>query len=136
LVQRVAIIMFRHHALVLQGSELSYLSAVSRREAGHLVRAGRRKLEIAHSEPPEVSCVSEVEERLSAQRSLQRLQALFESMPAPTRDTWLCHVIDGNPCSVVAATLHVPLGTVKSRLRKAWSAVLECCQIRHPQVRA
>jgi DNA-directed RNA polymerase specialized sigma24 family protein len=59
-------------------------------------------------------------------RALQRLRTLLDTMPRPMREVWLSHVVEGEPCSAVAATLQVPIGTVKSRLRRAWSAVLEC----------
>lgn len=126
LVQRVAFTMYRRHAAVEYGAEVGYLSEVTRREAGHLLRAARRKLERSDFELPELSCDSNAEEHLLMHRALQRLRALLETMPRPMRDVWLSHVVEGEPCSVVAATLHVPLGTVKSRLRRAWSAVLEC----------
>jgi RNA polymerase sigma-70 factor (ECF subfamily) len=125
LMQRVVVTLFRRSEAVHRGCEHGFLSRVTRREARHMLRSYRRRAEVCEDAIPQLGAHSQAEEYVHRQRELRRLRLLFAGVPEPMRDVWLRHVIDGTPCHEVATVMNLPLGTVKSRLRRVWKKVLD-----------
>ncbi|HET9960362.1 MAG TPA: sigma-70 family RNA polymerase sigma factor [Polyangiaceae bacterium] len=126
LVQRVVLTMFRKAELVQTGSERAFLSEVTRREARHILRSGRRHAALCSAQLAELGsaghCPEEPSSRLDDSR---RLQLALAEISAPLLEVWIRHVLDGASCQAVASELGLPLGTVKSRLRRVWARVFE-----------
>lgn len=55
--------------------------------------------------------------------ALDTLERAFERLPAPERSILVLHHLEHQPLAEIAATLHVPVGTVKSRLHAARHAL-------------
>jgi len=129
LMQRVAVTLFRRRDAVLSGCEQGFLARVARREARHLLRSYRRRAEVGDFELASLAASPRAEEYLQGQRELRRLRVLFAGVAKPLRDVWLQHVLGGAPCHEVAALMGLPVGTVKSRVRRVWAKVLESSEL-------
>jgi RNA polymerase sigma-70 factor, ECF subfamily len=129
LMQRVAVTLFRRREAVLTGCEQGFLAQVARREAQHLLRGYRRRAEVADFELASLAAPPRAEEYLQQQRELRRLRVLFAGVAKPLRDAWLQHVLGGAPCHEVAALMGLPVGTVKSRVRRVWAKVFDSYEL-------
>lgn len=59
------------------------------------------------------------EQQVVAQRAVERVQAALEALNEDQRLLVLLHLVDGYSLPELAATLDVPIGTLKSRLHRA-----------------
>ncbi|HEY8943178.1 MAG TPA: sigma-70 family RNA polymerase sigma factor [Polyangiaceae bacterium] len=125
LVQRVVVTVFRRHAIVAPGSEREFLAQVTRFEARHMLRSYRRRRETRADELSAIPANSAVDEQVCRQLQVHRLALRLAEMAEPMRAVWISHVLDGASCHQVAAAMSLPLGTVKSRLRRAWASLRE-----------
>ena len=64
------------------------------------------------------------EERLLQQRTVARVRAVLEQLPADFREVIVLREIEGLSYKEIAAVLHVPIGTVMSRLARARERLL------------
>ena len=64
------------------------------------------------------------EERLLQQRTVARVRAVLEELPPDFREVIVLREIEGLSYKEIAAVLHVPIGTVMSRLARARERLL------------
>lgn len=64
------------------------------------------------------------EERLLQQRTVARVRAVLEQLPPDFREVIVLREIEGLSYKEIAAVLHVPIGTVMSRLARARERLL------------
>ncbi len=83
-------------------------------------RLRRHRPEIADTDPDTLIALEDSVDEITAQRELAEAVAdLLPALPAPFRD--VLDLVDGRGLSYAeaAATLHIPIGTVMSRLHRA-----------------
>lgn len=125
LMQRVVLIMFAKYWQVESGCERGYLAQVARREARHLCRTYQRRAETLGETCAEFAAAMQPDECVASKRLVERLLTLMDNVPERVREVWVSHVVDGESCQDVADATGVPLGTVKSRLRRGWQSVTD-----------
>lgn len=125
LMQRVVLIMFAKHWQVESGCERGYLAQVTRHEARHLCRTYQRRAETFGETCDVLAAAAQPDDCVATKRLVERLLTLMDNVPAPVREVWVSHVVDGESCQDVADATGVPLGTVKSRLRRGWQSVTD-----------
>ncbi len=127
LMQRVALTMFLRRESIRCGAERAFLSQVARLEAGHMLRGRRRRRETELAPAHPLATAPQAEDDVARRRTLRQIADFFATASAGLRDVWLAHVLDGQSCHSVAKSFGLPLGTVKSRLRRSregvWRAV-------------
>lgn len=120
LAQRVFLTTWRKLRWIEPGAEPAFLDAVVRREAGHVRRSYRRRGEVeldATTEPcPEHL---EPEQVVACKAVLGALAAFIQEQGEAEFQVWKLHVLEGCSCEDIAGRLGWPLGTVKTRLRRA-----------------
>jgi DNA-directed RNA polymerase specialized sigma24 family protein len=90
-----------------------------------MLRSYRRRREARREELSPIAANSPVDEQVFRQLQAQRVASILAQMAEPMRAVWISHVLDGASCHQVAATMNLPLGTVKSRLRRVWARLRE-----------
>jgi RNA polymerase sigma factor (sigma-70 family) len=125
--QRVWLTVARCLANVRAGSERAFLWTVARREAGHELRSYRRRCEVACSTLDELSAPAlAAEEGLHRQQRLAQACALLQQLDVSLRVVLLLCELEDASSREVACWLQIPVGTAKSRLRRARAA---CAQL-------
>jgi RNA polymerase sigma-70 factor, ECF subfamily len=118
--QRVWLTLSRYMDKLQPGSERAFLFAVARREAGHTRRSYRRRAEVTRADFDEfVSSALAGEELVHRRQLLERAQAVLQEMEHDLRVVLVLAEVDEASAREVAARLDIPIGTVKSRLRRA-----------------
>jgi RNA polymerase sigma-70 factor (ECF subfamily) len=112
--QRIWLTVSRCLENVNAGSERAFLWTVARREAGHARRAYRRRAEVTLAEFDDFAAAA-----LHRARQLQRSRAVLQQLDASLRVVLLLVELEGASARDVARRLGIPIGTVKSRLRRA-----------------
>jgi len=107
-----------------RGSMRSWLAVLTHRRAVDWVRAesARRRRELGPSGQVAVSAEDsaiEAEDGMLAERLAARLRTAVEALPAAQRELVRMVYFEGRRVSDIAATLGVPEGTAKTRLRSA-----------------
>lgn len=128
LMQRVVLIMFLRRESIRPGAERAFLSQVTRLEAGHMLRSRRRWRETELEPSLPVTTPAQAEDDVARRRVLRSVANFVATASDGLREVFLAHVIDGQSCHAVAASFGLPVGTVKSRLRRsreAFARVLE-----------
>lgn len=121
--QRVFLTLARRLARVRPGAEEAFLYAIALREAGHQRRTYRRRREIG-GELTEPSAPCEVRPDGLALRKEAHAAALaiLAAMDESLRTVFVLSELQQASLREVAACLRIPLGTAKSRLRRARDA--------------
>jgi RNA polymerase sigma-70 factor, ECF subfamily len=102
------------------GSELPFLLAVARRQAGHVRRSYRRRSEVAQAEFDEfVATAPAIDDWVCRRQQWELARAAMQEMDDSLRAVLLLFEVDDVSAKDVAALLDIPVGTVKSRLRRA-----------------
>jgi RNA polymerase sigma-70 factor (ECF subfamily) len=102
------------------GSELGFLLAVARREAGHVRRTHRRRCEVAQPEFDEfVASAPAIDDWVCRRQEWELARAAMQEMDDSLRAVLLLVEVDDASMKDAAALLDIPVGTVKSRLRRA-----------------
>jgi RNA polymerase sigma-70 factor (ECF subfamily) len=109
---------------------MPYLMRVTRHRAIDRLRARRRRRQLlsaaaAASEPPVVSPSEPDEAGRPGYRVHAQVHAALEELPSDEQAVVQLAYFGGLSQSEVAATLGIPLGTVKSRLRRAFGRLRE-----------
>jgi RNA polymerase sigma-70 factor, ECF subfamily len=72
------------------------------------------------------------EERLLRQHTVRRVRAALEQLPVDFREVLVLREIEGLSYKEIAAVLHVPLGTVMSRLARARERLTAVLRLERP----
>lgn len=111
---------FRSAEPWLLGIASNLVSRYRRDEAMHL--AALRQLAGRADELP----VEDPDERLDAWRRRAALVGALSRLRREDRDTFLLHVLGELSYEDVARTLHIPVGTVRSRMHRSRKVLREC----------
>jgi RNA polymerase sigma-70 factor, ECF subfamily len=125
LTQRALLTYWKKSDRVLPGREGAFVQAILLREMARAKRTyARRREAVDHENAPQSSGAPRLDEALHQRRLLGRLDAIFERMPVTHRRVFALHALEGLTCEEIAARENLPLGTVKTRVRSARSALL------------
>jgi RNA polymerase sigma-70 factor, ECF subfamily len=118
--QRVFLTAARKLSSIQPDAERSFLFAVARREAGHLRRSHRRRGEVSQEAILDKSTGTlRPDELAGRQQALAFVSAALEQMEEDLRMVFLLCDVEELSSSEAAEALGIPVGTVKSRLRRA-----------------
>jgi RNA polymerase sigma-70 factor (ECF subfamily) len=120
IVQRVFLIALAKIHLICSGSERSFLTTITAREAGHLRRTYGRRAEVDdRALDPRSSGATRLDEKLHQRRILEHATEVLEEMDVELSSAWLMYELQGLSCQEIARAQSVPVGTAKTRLRRA-----------------
>jgi RNA polymerase sigma-70 factor (ECF subfamily) len=122
--QRVFLTAANRIADIAVGSERAFLYTVALREAGHVRRSYRRSretLEDLHEEPAPASL--QQDELVARKRAHALARAVLHVLDEDCRRAFTLCELEGRTTSEVARELGAPLGTIKTRLRRARSTL-------------
>ena len=119
-VQRVFITVYAKVDCIELGAERAFVVAVARRVVSHVRRTYARRAEVGDTAlAPRSSGATRLDERLHYKRRLADADRALDQMPQDLSSAWRMYELGGLSCSQIANRLDVPLGTVKTRLRRA-----------------
>jgi RNA polymerase sigma-70 factor (ECF subfamily) len=119
-VQRVFLTAFAKIHAIRPGAERSFLSALVESEASHLRRSYRRRGEVdpdGHAEP--ACSTPRPDESAHWRRVLSGIADSMSALRPELRSALLLFELEGLSCEQIGRLQDVPLGTAKSRLRRA-----------------
>lgn len=120
LTQRVFYIAYLKLDLIEEGSERAFLQRIAFYELGHLWRLARRRSEVGDEGVEAATTESTRQDELvSRRRAFASAQNALEHMASELGDVFRLHDFEGRTSQDIAKSLELPLGTVKTRLRKA-----------------
>ena len=123
--QRVFLTVARKLSEIQPGRERAFFSAIAAREASHVRRTYQRR-----RESPDTGIDTEMAESVRPDRLAVRkarastLKRLLGTMQSDLRHVLLLVELEGHALSEAAEALQIPLGTCKSRLRRARTDLL------------
>ncbi len=110
-----------------RGTPRAWLTTLTRYRALDVVRRAGR--EISTWDPPDAADESpDAVARLVASAEGRALQHCLSALDAPRRRMIRLAFIDGRTHAEIAATLDMPLGTVKSTIRRGLAALKRCLE--------
>lgn len=124
--QRVFLVASRKLDQMPRDKERSYLCAIALREASHERRTYRRRREV-----PEWNCLPSLvtyvgpDELLQRRQAQERAQAVLARLADELRSVFVLFEHDGHTAREIGERLELPVGTVKTRLRRARSLVAQ-----------
>jgi RNA polymerase sigma-70 factor (ECF subfamily) len=127
--QRVWLTALRWSTRLQPGRERAFLFTVARREAGHTRRTYRRRAEVSDVDIHALQSGSlPADEVLTQVQRAQQVEGALAAMDGDLRDIFVALASGKATSSDLAHRLGIPLGTVKSRWRRARRvlAALEC----------
>jgi RNA polymerase sigma-70 factor (ECF subfamily) len=118
--QRVFLTAARKLSDIEPGAERSFLFAVAQREAGHLRRSHRRRGEVGQEAILDKSTGTlRPDELAGRQQALAFVSSVLEQMDEDLRVVFLLCDVEEMSSIEAAEAIGIPVGTVKSRLRRA-----------------
>lgn len=118
--QRVWLTALRWSTRLQPGSERAFLLQVARREAGHARRTYRRRAEVGGIELDALqSGAPSADEIVMRQQRRRQLNDMLAAMDGDLHDIFMALASGESTISDVARRLGIPVGTVKSRWRRA-----------------
>ncbi len=118
--QRVFLTVARKLSDIQVGAERSFLFAVARREAGHLRRSHRRRGEVGQEAILDKSTGALRPDDLAGRKqALAFVSSVLEQMDEDLRMVFLLCEVEELSSVEASEALGIPMGTVKSRLRRA-----------------
>jgi RNA polymerase sigma-70 factor, ECF subfamily len=110
---------------IRHGAERSFLMALARREAGHVRRSYRRRPPAGDTDVDTLAAGHVFgDEALERRRLVQEAEALLADLEQELRSVlWLGDVVEASAIEI-AEQLEIPVGTAKSRLRRARAEAL------------
>jgi RNA polymerase sigma-70 factor (ECF subfamily) len=122
-IQRVFLTASRKLDEIRPGAERAFLYAVASREAGHLRRTHRRRGEVGQEALLDRSTGAlRPDELVGRRQALAQVSSVIEQMDDELRAVFLLCEVEELSSSEAAEALDIPVGTVKSRLRRAREA--------------
>jgi RNA polymerase sigma-70 factor, ECF subfamily len=118
--QKVFLVAHRRLDDIALGNERSFLLQTSLRVAAEFRRSHKRRREDYEEDLPAVADTAPGPEELTDRRRARAmLDRVLEAMPMDLRQVFMLFDIEELTTAEVASVLHVPRGTVASRLRRA-----------------
>lgn len=125
--QRVWLTALRWSSRLQPGRERAFLFAVARREAGHARRSYRRRAEVGDIEPDALQSEQpDAHELLTRRERARQAQAVLQAMESELRELFVALESGEATAAEVARAQHIPLGTAKSRWRRAREECSRC----------
>lgn len=119
-VQRVFIIFAKRLEEVQPGSEKSFLLQTALRIAFRSRRTAARRREVATDQLPELVDDHSTPEEMFQRRQMRKtVDEILSQMDTELRIVFLLYEVEQMTAAEIAAALHIPPGTVASRLRRA-----------------
>jgi RNA polymerase sigma-70 factor (ECF subfamily) len=121
--QQVFVTVSRKLAAIRIGCERSFLFQTALRVSADSRRTRRRRREVAEDEltkrdeAPDPS--PPADDLVDLRRARQQLDDILDDMPLPLRAVFVLFELDGATLAEISVLLHVPAGTIASRLRRA-----------------
>lgn len=125
-VQRVFLTVYAKLDCIDLGAERAFVVSVARREVGHVRRTYARRAEVDFAALDRRSSGAvTLDVYLHQQRSLAQADRALRQMPETLSAAWTMYELEGLSCARIARLLELPVGTVKTRLRRAreWLAL-------------
>lgn len=118
--QRIWLTALRWHERVEPGRERAFLFAVARREAGHLRRSYRRRAEVCDLDLDSLEgAAPAADELLNRRERRAQAEALLGALTTELREVFVPLESGESSSSELARALGIPIGTAKSRWRRA-----------------
>jgi RNA polymerase sigma-70 factor, ECF subfamily len=121
--QQVFVTTSRKLAAVRHGCERSFLFQTALRVAADSRRTRRRRREVAEDELRDADEARDpappTEDLVDLRRARAQLDEILDDMPLDLRAVFVLFELDEATLAEISALLHVPIGTVASRLRRA-----------------
>ena len=118
--QRVFLTVARRLEGIRPGAERAFIHAVATREAGHLRRSYRRRGEVGQEAMEDRSTGRpRPDDVASRNQALSYVAEVLDDMEDSLRCVFVLYEVEELSCAQIAETLGLPLGTAKSRLRRA-----------------
>ena len=126
-VQEVFLAAAKNIDSIQHGRERGYLFRSCIYLASHARRSVQRRREVVDEErlSEELDVRPSPEQAAATSQARARLQALLEEMPADFRAVFVLFELESMTMAEIAEVLHVPPGTVASRLRRAREIFVE-----------
>jgi RNA polymerase sigma-70 factor (ECF subfamily) len=122
IVQRVFLTAFAKIHAIRPGAERSFLFTLVESEVGHLRRSYRRRREVDPHGHAEVACSTpRPDEAAHWRRVMSGITRSMSVLPPELRAALVLFELDGLSCEEIGRLQHIPIGTAKSRLRRARS---------------
>ena len=117
--QRVWLTVSRSLLRIRGGAELAFLRAVARGEASHMRRTYARRSELYAEGPESRALDAASDEQLNQRQQLAQAAAVLHAMDDNLRTVLMMFELGEASLAEIALELGIPVGTVKSRLRRA-----------------
>ncbi|MEZ4374441.1 MAG: sigma-70 family RNA polymerase sigma factor [Polyangiaceae bacterium] len=128
-VQQVYITVNRQLDRIRPGAERAYLFGVAQRLAANARRGARRNRDTASDELDlEPASGRNPEQLVDLKERRQQLDRWLDELDDDLRAPFVCFELEGLSLMEIAELLDLPLGTVKTRLRRARERFLEVAQ--------
>ena len=110
-----------------RGSGRAWLTTITRYRALDLVRRAGREVP-ADGLPDEIDDAPDAIARLIATAEGRALHRCLEGLEAPRRKMITAAFVEGRTHSELSTTLNIPLGTVKSMIRRSLASLRKCLE--------
>lgn len=122
LAQRVFLIALRKVNCIIPDKERAFLHTVAQREAGHARRSYRRRNEVGDDGVVQETTPSvRPDELVLRKQALLSITTVIDAMDVDARTVFMLHELHEMSLPEISLKLGLPLGTVKTRLRRARS---------------
>lgn len=102
------------------GSPTAWLNTIAHRRAVDRVRSSERRIQREQRvflESPDEAVMRDTSDIVVAHADSARVRTALRSLPEPQRDAVMLAYFEGQSHRDISESLHVPLGTVKTRIR-------------------
>jgi RNA polymerase sigma-70 factor, ECF subfamily len=126
LAQRVFLTALRKLNCIMPDKERAFLHTVAQREAGHARRSYQRRREVGDDGVVQETTPSvRPDELVLRKQALHSIATVIDAMDVELRSVFMLHELHEMPLPEISLKLRLPLGTVKTRLRRARAMLAE-----------